>query len=44
MLCELVDPTLLLASLSSTRILPYVPGTSLEAMEWGGTLDALAGI
>lgn len=44
MLCELVDPTLLLASISSTRILPYVPVTPLEAREWGRTLDALAGI
>jgi len=44
MLCELVDPTLLLASLSSTRILPYVPVTPLEAREWSRTLDALAGI
>ncbi len=44
MLCELVDPTLLLASLSSTRILPYVPVTPQEVREWGRTLDALAGI
>lgn len=44
MLCELVDPTLLLASLSSTRILPYAPSTPLEAREWARTLDALAGI
>jgi len=44
MLCELVDPTLLLASLSSTRILPYVPATPMEAREWGKTLDTLVGI
>ncbi len=44
MLCELVDPTLLLASLSSTRILPYVPATPPEAREWSRALDALAGI
>lgn len=44
MLCELVDPTLLLASLSSTRILPYVPASPMEAREWSKTLDALVGI
>lgn len=44
MLCEWVDPTLLLALGPRTHILPYAPTTPQDEREWVACLDALIGI